>query len=55
MRKPFFAFAFRLGDVGTGKEAAVPNRMIEFEGFVRGLVSQLWKSVVFSSHFLSHF
>jgi hypothetical protein len=34
MRKPFFAFAFRLGDVGTGKEAGLPNRMIEFEGFV---------------------
>ena len=29
-----FSFDLSVGEVGTGKEACVPNLMIEFEGFV---------------------
>jgi len=49
-----FSFRLSVGDVGTGKEAGLPNLMIELEGFV-GVSwtgqSALRKSVVFSSHF----
>jgi hypothetical protein len=44
------SFRLSVGDVGTGKEAGVPNLMIGFEGFV-GVSwtgqSALRKSVVF--------